>query len=482
MSEKINIDFKKTNNPFKLSQYIYKLLDVIKKLNKEKKDLNNQIKKLLKENEELKKKIGLSPLSDAAPSGSKPAFIKPETKGKRKKPGRKKGHKGKTRKRPDESKVTSHVEHSLISCPVCDGPCKKPIASRNRIIIDIKIPEEQEAVKHTINQYWCPGCKSLVEPIVTDAMPGFSIGLKTVVYTAYQHYFLGLSCSKVIKNLKILGLEITTGTLVGAWRSLADLYTPFYNQILEEIRNTIDALYADETSHREKGKKRWLWLFCTKTAALFAIRPVRSSVVVLEILGKKFGGILVTDFWKPYLSVIPRFRQWCIAHFLREFKKIEFASGKPPPEYWAFKKKVVRLFRDALRFSKRKKTTKKELYKAQKRFLKRLDDIVAGEYTCPDVLRLVKRLKTYREGFFTFVVHRNVDATNNHSERTLRFAVINRKVQFHTMSETGSSVMEILLSVFATLELKGLDVYQEALALAKNAIIEKKSCQKNLAG
>ena len=39
---------------------------------------------------------------------------------------------------------------------------------------------------------------------------------------------------------------------------------------------------------------------------------------------------------------------------------------------------------------------------------------------------------------------------------------------------TGSATMQIMLSVFKTLELRELDVFQEALALAKNAIIGKK--------
>ena len=157
-----------------------------------------------------------------------------------------------------------------------------------------------------------------------------------------------------------------------------------------------------ENRSQREGQRRWLWLYCTKLSALFVIRPVRSSAVVLEILGRQFDGILITDFWKPYLSVIPRFRQWCIAHFLREFKKIEFARSKQPPEYLQFKKKVIRLFRDALRFSKLKKTTRRERTAAQQRFLKRLDAIVAQTYSDKDVLRLVKRLENYRDGFFYF--------------------------------------------------------------------------------
>ena len=416
----------------------------------------------------------MSPLSEAAPSGAKPPFIKPDSKKKNKKPGRKAGHKGVSRKRPDESQVNNRQTHQLAKCPKCHTPFEKSLDIRKRFIIDIVVSENPEVTEHTIHSYWCKTCKAKYEPAVPDAFSNFCIGIKTAVYSAYLHYAQGLSIDQVRKNLKIMGLELSPASLVNSWNALARQLTPLYNQIREEIRTTSEPIYADETGHRENGRKHWLWLFCTKNVALFTLRPKRSSEVVLEILGKSFSGILVTDFWKPYLAVSARFRQWCLAHFLREFKKIENRITSPPEEYWAFKKKIERLFRDAFRLARSETATPEERLAGQKRFLKRLDKLVAGEYTDKEVLRLVKRLKKYRDGFFTFVVEQNVDATNNHAERTLRFAVINRKVQFHTMSAKGSATMEVLISIFKTLELQGKDLYQETLKLTREAIVEEK--------
>ena len=478
VADDIKINLKKTNDPSELRQQITKLIEVIKDLHKENKHLQSQ-------NEKLKKKVGLSPLSPAAPSGVKPPAIKPQTSGtkkkpgankKKKKPGRKPGFKGTSRKKPDEAEINGHKEHSLDECPQCGDKFERPTSQRQRIIIDTHIPKECDVTQHAINQYWCCNCRSMKEGTVTDAFPGNTIGIKASVYSAFLHYYLGMSISKVQSVLNISGLKVSSGALVNSWKNLAKSYTPFYNEILTEIRNTKGALHADETGYREHGQRRWLWTFCTKTAALFVIRPSRGSDVALEILGKSFGGILVTDFWKPYLSVIPRFHQWCVAHFLREFKKIEFRQDKPPPEYWKFRKKVMRLFKDALSFSKRRKSTAEERASAQKRFLKRLDDIVSQGhmYEYKDILRLVKRLRIYRDGFLTFVKFRNVDATNNHGERTIRFAVLIRKIQFHTMSAEGSATMEIMMSVFKTLDMRRQDVFQVALAMAKEEIAKNK--------
>ena len=180
---------------------------------------------------------------------------------------------------------------------------------------------------------------------------------------------------------------------------MAKFLKPFYNEIHEKIRTTEEALYADETGHRQKGQKFWLWSFSTRNEAFFAIRKRRNGNVVREILGKEFFGILITDFWKPYLAVIARFRQWCVAHYLREFKKVEFKENKSPPEYLRFKKKVKRLFKDALSFSKQQKISTENRKKAHKRFIKRLDNIVEEfiDSDIKDVKRLTKRLALTKE-------------------------------------------------------------------------------------
>ena len=106
--------------------------------------------------------------------------------------------------------------------------------------------------------------------------------------------------------------------------------------------------------------------------------------------------------------------------------------------------------------------------------MKRLDKVSCLRTNDMDVIRLQKRLKAYRDGMFTFVVE-DVEATNNFSERMLRFAVIIRKVCFLTMSDKGSETLSILLSVFKTMELRGLDPYSETLKLIEKYIVEQNS-------
>ena len=62
----------------------------------------------------------------SCPSGQKPVFVKPnkkDDKRKSKKPGRKKGHNGSRRGKPD--KVDHIEEHRVSKCPDCGGKVKK---------------------------------------------------------------------------------------------------------------------------------------------------------------------------------------------------------------------------------------------------------------------------------------------------------------------------------------------------------------------
>ena len=63
-------------------------------------------------------------VSPGTPSGMIPPYLKPAHRQRKKKPGRKKGHQGAARKRPD--KVDAHKKHKLCFCPDCHSPVKKP--------------------------------------------------------------------------------------------------------------------------------------------------------------------------------------------------------------------------------------------------------------------------------------------------------------------------------------------------------------------
>ena len=61
-----------------------------------------------------------------------------------------------------------------------------------------------------------------------------------------------------------------------------------------------------------------------------------------------------------------------------------------------------------------------------------------------------RELYAHRDRLWTFLDHDGVEPTNNASERSLRHAVIWRKLSFGTQSERGSRFVETMLSVIET--------------------------------
>jgi transposase len=85
----------------------------------------------------------------------------------------------------------------------------------------------------------------------------------------------------------------------------------------------------------------------------------------------------------------------------------------------------------------------------------REDDTSA--YTDPDTLRIAKRLRKHWDSLFTFLDKPEVPFDNNLAERAIRPAVILRKNSQSNRSEQGAATQAILMSIYRTLRLRGLD-------------------------
>src|SRR5512147_2227067 len=132
----------------------------------------------------------------SAPSGQTPPYVKPTAKARAKPKGAKPGHPG--HRRPTPLRVDRHEEHTLSACPKCHGPVRPCRSSRTRIIEDIPADITPVVTEHIIHRYWCPQCRDTVEPVVPDALPGATIGLRVVVLSAWLHYLLGVTLAQIL--------------------------------------------------------------------------------------------------------------------------------------------------------------------------------------------------------------------------------------------------------------------------------------------
>jgi transposase len=412
---------------------------------------------------DLERQLVLAKKHPSTPSGMQAAFTKANRAATAKPKKKKRKRRGVHRPIPD--KVDETKEHTLACCPACSNPLPPSSETRERFTEELPVVDPL-VIKHIIHRYWCRACEKMVEAPVVDALPKSNIGLRTVVYSAWLHYLLGVSFDKIIQLLNLSAhFKISTGGLFGAWHHLARILTPLYEQIGRDARASA-VLHADETGWRVSGCTHWLWCFTNKILAYYLIDRRRGSTVLLKVLGEYFAGVLVTDFLGAYGMIRALAKQKCLVHLLREIIRVNLFDHSP--EWKVFRNQLKRLVLDALRLGRHRTEIDPACFERRKALLRqRLADLYGRSYSNKNANRLRKRLERHRNEIFTFLDYPGVTADNNHVERQIRPAVVSRKTSYGNRSKEGADVQAILLSIFRTLELRGYEPVTAILFLVQ---------------
>ncbi|MBU0639902.1 MAG: IS66 family transposase [Planctomycetes bacterium] len=407
---------------------------------------------------------GVSPatagVSPATPSGMRPVYTKPNvppgqtTSGRRRKrPGARDGHPG--HRRPPPTRIDQRQTHRLKVCPCCSGPLQRCRRTRTRLIEDLPENLRAQVTEHTIHRDYCPACKKHVEPVVPDALPNATFGHRIISFTSWCHYGLGVTIDQLVDILQYhLQTKLSAGGLIASWRRLADVLTPWYQQIAEQAKASAH-LHADETGWRVQGRTCWLWCFTNHHNCCYLIDRNRGSPVLQRFFGDAFDGILLHDFWTAYESLDVADRQYCLVHLLRELEKVD--QHNSAPTWQAFAKLLRRLLRDGIRLRKRADFTPQKYQRRILRLGRRLDALIATEPDDADARRLLKRLRRTGDHLFTFLDYPQIPFENNFAERMIRPAVILRKHSQSNRSDRGALTQAVLMSVYRTLKLRHHD-------------------------
>jgi hypothetical protein len=415
------------------------------------------------------KPAGVSTAPDpSAPSGQTPPYAKPTRTGRSKVRGARPGHPG--HRRPAPPRIDCREEHTLSTCPECHGPVRPCRGARTRMIEDIPADITPVVTEHTIHRYWCPRCRGTVEPVVPDALPGSTIGLRVVVLSAWLHYLLGVTLSQIVDVFNFhLHFQLSPGGLVQMWRRLREILLAWYLEIQAQALDSA-VLHADETGWRVNGQSHWLWCFTTRDLTFYIIDRSRGSPALKRIFKKEFAGVLVTDFWSAYNAVVCAHKQKCLPHLLRDIKRTQHYH-RPGGDWPAFSKQLKRLIRDAIRLSKRRRELPAERFASRRRRLEgRLQELLARPWEERHARRLVKRLRRHRSELFTFLDHPEVPSDNNHGERQIRPAVIVRKNSYANGSADGAETQAVLMSVFRTLKQRGHNPVSAVLEAVRSSL------------
>ena len=364
------------------------------------------------------------------------------------KPGRKKGHNGVTRPQPEPEK---EVDVTLNQCPHCDTKLDPPFKIESKIIEEIPEPQPVIVTKFKIAHYACPGCHREVIATDPDCPKEGGFGKNIIAQATLSKYEDRLPYRKIQNLLKRQhGLTVSPASILDFTRRASDAVRSEYEAILKRIRSA-PILYVDETGIRVQSKKYWIWVFTTPEDTFVVIRKSRGMKVLVEVLTRRFKGIIVCDGWKPYAKFTDRIQR-CWAHLLRESKDLAEKTVEAVPLHKALLRLYHRL-NDALKDDPPPEIRRRLWYEARatlRRWLRK-------EYADEKVKKLIGKISNGFEYWFTFVLHPGVEPTNNRAERALREHVVQRKIIGTLRNEKGTSIHETMMTVLATWKQRGLN-------------------------
>jgi transposase len=351
---------------------------------------------------------------------------------------------------------TAREVHAAAQCPACGRALGGGSVAWTREVLELAPPAPVQVTEHVYLKRHCAHCRKTWTP--TADLAGVVVGRSR----------LGVGLVSAIATLREVGrwpletirwylatfhdLRLSVGALVKALKRVADAGAATVAGIRRQIGRSA-VVHADETGWREDGHNGYVWSFSTPEAQYFA-RAGRNKEVVNEVLGDRFDGVLVSDFYAGY-DHYPWVQQRCWAHLLRDAD--DLARRHPTdPALAAWAAGLHDLYAQATAFA-RGTAAPPDRRQAKRRYeaLLLAHCPVAPAPDQPPQRVLCQRVRDYLPALFEFVLDPAIPATNNAAERALRHLVTCRKISGGTRSAEGTETKMALATLFGTWRAEG---------------------------
>lgn len=370
-------------------------------------------------------------------------------------PGRKAGHPGACRPRPE--RIDEEIAVALERCGACGGSQWREPREFEQFIEEIPEPRPRVTRLRTYEAICaCCGAETRSRhPLQTSDATGAAavmLGPRALAVAADLNKAKGLSMRKTCAVLADhFGLKLTAGGLSQALDRVAAHLEPQYEQLHAELV-AAPVLHVDETSWWVGGQPYWLWVFACARGTLYLVLKSRGREVLDAVLGPSFAGVLVSDCLSVY-DIETGVQQKCYAH---HFKAIKAAKAVDAAQGAGFLSELGDLLKSALALGEKRAELPAPQYQQEIAQLERDSEALlstAREKAHEESVR--QRLCKQKDHLFSFLRHDGVDATNNLAERQLRPAVIARKLSCGNKTRAGARTFGILASLAATAAQKG---------------------------
>jgi len=386
------------------------------------------------------------------------------------------GHPRQERSLLPAEQVDHFRSYQIDRCPV-HGTLLRPSPTEKQLFQQAELVAKPiEVTQHELRGSWCARCQQWHWPQLPAPVQAAGLmGPRLTALAGYVKSKLHVSYSGVADFFdEVLGWRVCRGYLAKV----------LHHQVSEAVAGPVHQLAAllpqqtvinvDETGHKDEGRPYWTWCFRAKLFVFFKIAPVRSSEVLIEVLGLEFEGVLGCDFfsaYRKYMGQCSALVQFCLAHLIRELK---FLAQHPNVMVQAYGQELLRAVRRLFavihqreeltptQFQHQLENQRRAIVRAatQTDYLSPIEWVRRALPEYRIIETMAGRFRRYGEHYFTFLTTPEVDPTNNSAEQAIRFVVIDRRVTQGTRGDQGQRYCERMWTVIGTRALQGCSVFQ----------------------
>jgi transposase len=356
-------------------------------------------------------------------------------------------------------------------CPQCGAP-STPSDTEDSEQLEIEVRAYRRRIRRRRYQRTCD-CQNCVRtqtaPVPSKLIPKGLLGNSIWVEILLGKFFSHLPVARQLNAWKLLGLNLSPGTIAGGLQRLEPLFTPIYEALL--ARNAQSPIsQADETrwmvfidQEGKVGYRWWLWVFLGQDTAVFRLDPTRSHDVPEKHFAQDARLILMVDRYSAY-KAMAQVKQgnvvlaYCWAHVRRDF--VEVGKGWSELQPWAVL--WLRRIRDLYRAQHQRLAHKTGTADFQvgdvavRRIVGEMQSQAAAELADPKLRepcrKTLESLQNHWTGLTRFVDDLRIPLDNNRSERAQRNPAVGRKNYYGSGALWSGNLAAMLFSIFATLD------------------------------
>lgn len=410
------------------------------------------IRLLLARIQELEDRLLRTPQNSSLPPSvqhphAKPPANKPRSKKKR---GAQPGHAKQDRPLLPSADCDEIVARKPSQCRRCgqrlSGTDREPLRHQVWELPEIK-PHVTEYQRHRLR---CACCGTTTCAALPPGVPSGQSGPRLVAFAGLLMAYFRQSKRRTAQFLEtLLNQPCSTGLTVKMQTLVTTALRPAYDELARQLPQQ-PRLSIDESPTKEANAKSWLWTFVAGSFTLFAVRLTRAATVLEELLTDRFDGVITCDRAKMYWA--QGRLQWCWAHLKRDFQAlIDSGDAQAKRLGQELLKETREVFRhwSRCRDGTLTRAGLKRVLAPHRQQVAAL--LLRGVFSGNSrLVGMCRELHDHRDWLWTFLDHDGVEPTNNASERSLRHAVIWRKLSFGTQSASGSRFVETTLTVLET--------------------------------